>query len=194
MASLEADLARREREESVSTDEDARLKTTATENASVSDETLVASLRAELERRVRVVFDKEARAAKQWADEIARLTLIFAEKDSELVASERRCALLASRLEAAVAAKAAAEAFAAKRIEVSKTAETEALASELVALRRELEEARVLERKSAEARIALRRVRRGQKSVRRFRCVARGARGGGARGEASLRGGARRVF
>ena len=139
MASLEADPARREREQRVSTDEDARLKTTATENASVSDETLVASQRAELERRVRVVFDKEARAAKQWADEIARLTLIFAEKDSALVASEkpvRACSRPGAQ--DAVAAKAAAEAFAAKRIEVSEPRRRRVGALELVAHGREL--------------------------------------------------------
>ena len=97
MASLEADLARREREESVSTDEDARLKTTAT-RARVFPTRRSSRPCAPSSNVASAWFSTKRRAPRRWADEIARLTLIFAEKDSELVASARRCALLASRL------------------------------------------------------------------------------------------------
>ena len=53
---------------------------------------------AELERRVKVVFDAEARSATRWADELAVNNVLVAEKDEEVLLYMKRCEILEAQV------------------------------------------------------------------------------------------------
>ena len=106
---------------------------------------------AELERRVRVVFDKEAQAAQEWADVLTANNTLIAEKDEEVLLYMKRCEVLEARLNAATSARVAAELFATRRVEIQQTRETKTLLKEIVALKTELEETKILERQATAA-------------------------------------------
>jgi len=96
-----------------------------------------------LERRVRLVFDAEAGAAKRWADALYVNERIIAEKDEEVKLYARRCEILESQLKTATAAKSAAESFASVRVNRTVEERTRTLRAEIVRLKLEIEETRV---------------------------------------------------